>query len=106
MSQVSVTLTDEEHTARAMLMGMVYHHGNGDPVYYKVTSGLPELSSFIDANTLEPLVQQEGEQPRWMLPAGRRAYNAITDERIEGEIVHTLAKKARHAAMYKKGPMK
>lgn len=29
-------LTDEEHQARAMLLGMSYHHGRGDPVYFEI----------------------------------------------------------------------
>lgn len=49
-------LTDEEHEARAMLMGMRYHHGNGEPFYYGMgEDGLPTFE-LLDADTLEPLV--------------------------------------------------
>lgn len=49
-------LTDEEHIARAMLMGMRYHHGNGEPFYYKMAEdGTPSIESMIEADTLEPI---------------------------------------------------
>lgn len=51
------TLTHEEHETRAMLLGMIYHHGNGDPFYWKRgEDGIPITESMIDANTLEPLM--------------------------------------------------
>lgn len=51
-------LTHEEHHARAMLMGMRYHHGNGAPFYYAHgTDGAMDIMSMIDANTLEPIIQ-------------------------------------------------
>lgn len=50
-------MTENEHIARAMLLGMHYHHGNGDPLYYRVDEdGIPEPASFLDANTLKPLM--------------------------------------------------
>jgi hypothetical protein len=61
-------LTEEEHEARAMLLGMRYHHGNGAPVYYKMgADGIPDTMSFIDAETLEPLVER--------MPSGRISIN-------------------------------
>lgn len=49
-------LTEEEHIARAMLLGMRYHEGNGDPFYYAVNDvGDVIISSMTDANTLEPV---------------------------------------------------
>lgn len=49
-------LSDKEHHARAMLMGLRYHHGNGDPFYYSIGGdGVIDVSSMIDANTFEPL---------------------------------------------------
>lgn len=53
-----VKLTREEHVARAMLMGMSYHDGNGNaPFYYGHDEhGLPDRTTFVDAVTLEPLV--------------------------------------------------
>jgi hypothetical protein len=51
-------VTEEEHIARAMLLGMCYHHGNGDPFYFKLgADGIPEVMSMLDANTLEPLAE-------------------------------------------------
>lgn len=51
------TLTREEHITRAMLLGMYYHEGNGEPFYYKKDSdGVPDVASFIDAETLERMV--------------------------------------------------
>jgi len=54
-----MTLTREEHIARAMLLGMRYHDGNGhDPFYYKSgPNGEIDVGNFIDANTLEPFIQ-------------------------------------------------
>ena len=50
-------MTKEEHITRAMLLGMYYHEGNGEPFYYKKDSdGVPDPTSFIDAETLEPMV--------------------------------------------------
>lgn len=54
-SENSEKLTHEEHQARAMLLGMRYHHGNGDPFYYKMDGTVVDIDSFIDANTLTPL---------------------------------------------------
>jgi hypothetical protein len=62
-AEQSMALTHEEHKARAMLLGMVYHHGNGgDPFYYKVSEdGIPITESLMDANTLEYYIKKEGE---------------------------------------------
>lgn len=50
------TLTEEEHKARAMLMGMRYHDGNGEPFYYKEhADGTPAVESFINAGDLSPV---------------------------------------------------
>ncbi|QIG66873.1 hypothetical protein EVB41_043 [Rhizobium phage RHph_TM3_14A] len=50
-------MTEEEHIARAMLLGMRYHHGNGDPFYYKSDAdGTIDPSSMVDAETLKPFV--------------------------------------------------
>lgn len=61
-------LTREEHIARAMLLGMSYHDGNGhDPFYYKISpDGNINLHEFLDANTLEPLIQNV-EEPEFNL---------------------------------------
>ena len=59
-------LTDEEHEARAMLLGMCYHHGNGEPFYYKQNGGLVgtvDVMSMMDANTLEPLADNTQGHP-------------------------------------------
>lgn len=49
-------LTDEEHEARAMLLGMRYHHGNGEPFYYEVDeTGVPRVETFVNAYTFEPI---------------------------------------------------
>lgn len=77
-------LTDDEHHARAMLMGMCYHHGNGDPIYYKVDeNGQEYVDSFIDANTLEPLYRNRttAEAP-WLDARGRRVHDLMIKERI------------------------
>ena len=66
-------LSHEEHEARAMLMGLRYHHGNGDPFYYKPDeNGMPEWTSLVDANTLEPMIGH----------SANRAYNVCTDDKI------------------------
>lgn len=58
-------LTDEEHQARAMLMGMIYHNGNGDgPFYYKIANGVPDVTTFIDANTLKPMIEHHHDPYR------------------------------------------
>jgi len=48
-------MTRDEHITRAMLLGMQFHHNNGDaPFYYKVDEGgnfIP--GSAIDAVTLQ-----------------------------------------------------
>jgi hypothetical protein len=55
---MTTKLSEEEHIARAMLLGMRYHHGNGEPFYYKMDATLTiQVSSIIDANTLEPFIQ-------------------------------------------------
>lgn len=55
--QKSAPFTPEEHEARAMLLGMKYHHGNGDPIYYReAKDGTMELTSLVDAITMEPLI--------------------------------------------------
>ena len=79
-SEVSA-LTHEEHETRAMLMGLRYHHGNGDPFYYKPDDGgMPHVLSMIDANTLEPMVvKDESVMPR-VLAAGRRAFIVFAEE--------------------------
>lgn len=47
-------MTEEEHIARAMLLGMSYHHGNGEPFYYTAgEDGKPVR--MIDADTLKPI---------------------------------------------------
>jgi hypothetical protein len=51
-------LTDDEHHARAMLLGMRYHHGNGEPFYYFGDDGVPDVNTFIDANTMEPMIDE------------------------------------------------
>ena len=48
-----VDLTEEEHIARAMLLGLCYHHGNGHPFYWDEKNFDP--ATWVDANTLEPL---------------------------------------------------
>lgn len=54
-------LTDEEHVARAMVMGLHYHHGNGEPFYYEADEfGIPLVNTMLDANTLEPFANKFG----------------------------------------------
>jgi hypothetical protein len=49
--------TTDEHICRAMLLGMKYHHGNGDHFYYVPDEdGSPKVISFTDPDTLEPFV--------------------------------------------------
>jgi len=56
-------LSEDEHIARAMLLGMRYHGGNGEPFYYKTDhDGTPDPASFIDAHSLEPMVQHHHDQ--------------------------------------------
>lgn len=58
-------LTEEEHKARAMLLGMSYHHGNGEPFYYiPDPDGSPNPASITDADTLEPVVQHRRDPYR------------------------------------------
>jgi hypothetical protein len=55
-------MTDDEHHARAALMGMKYHNDNGGdcPFYYKLgADGIPDWLTFIDPVTLEPLIMVE-----------------------------------------------
>lgn len=74
---VDEKLTEEEHIARAMLMGLLYHHGNGDPFYYEPDhNGQPYISSMLDANTLEPMVIKEEGHVSWLSPKGRRGHRA------------------------------
>ncbi len=55
-----VQLSEDEHIARAMLLGMHYHGGNGSPFYYaKNADGTPNFASFVDANTLQPMINYE-----------------------------------------------
>lgn len=42
-----------------MLLGLEYHHGNGEPFYFKREDGVPIILSFIDAYTLKPLVRPD-----------------------------------------------
>lgn len=54
-----VKLTDEEHRARAALMGMLYCEGNGAPFYYVLGGdGIPEVGTMRDANTLEVMIDE------------------------------------------------
>lgn len=70
-------LTEEEHIARAMLMGLLYHHGNGDPFYYEPDElGIPRPSSMLDANTLE----------RWSSPTEKPIHNFVMDDTINAAI--------------------
>lgn len=52
-------MTDEEHHARAMLMGMRYNRKAR--YYYKVVrkSDQPDISDRLDADTLEPVTLLE-----------------------------------------------
>jgi hypothetical protein len=57
------TMTEEEHQARAAIMGMRYHNGNGFPFYYVVgDDGVPDWLSFIDVDTLEPIITKEANE--------------------------------------------
>lgn len=48
-------MTEDEHKARAMLLGMEYHHGNGMPIYFiRDDMGIPDVTSFVHADTMEP----------------------------------------------------
>ena len=50
-------LTDEEHQARAALMGLLYCDGNGAPFYYELGSdGIPIVGTMRDAYTLEIMI--------------------------------------------------
>ena len=66
------TLSPEEHEARAMLLGLRYHHGNGDPFYYKPEpdTGLPIVSTIVEANTLVRV--HDGNTP----------YNCVMDDEL------------------------
>lgn len=80
------TLSHEEHQARAMLMGMRYHHGNGDPFYYKGGESLADIdvSSMIDANTLESMVVHDPESDnRWLSNDGARAHLAWVKDNLD-----------------------
>lgn len=94
----SSELSNEEHHARAMLLGMRYHHGNvDDPFYYKLgDDGSIEIMSMIDANTLEPLVPDgtkfEGVHDEIIIP-NDRVYRAVRD----ATFIHS--KKARFARL-------
>ena len=74
-------LTEEEHIARAMLLGMRYHHGNGEPFYYKLGADLTmEVGSMLDANTLEPFIQHPVDGVNWHgLIRANRKINAAAD---------------------------
>jgi hypothetical protein len=86
MAEEKRALTEEEHHARAMLMGMCYHHGNGAPVYFRVgDDGIPETLSFIDAETLEPLAARMNGQTHMLGPRGITAHNAIWNDWGRGE---------------------
>lgn len=69
-------LTHEEHHARAMLMGMRYHHGNGFPFYYKMERDGPAVDSMLDANTLEPIIDPDNKDDRHV---GRYIGELITE---------------------------
>lgn len=91
-------LTHEEHEARAMLLGMRYHHGNGEPVYYFVLDGMPDVTTFIDANTLEPLLVTHKQGPHdeiisTMKPAGRRVHAIMCEERLAEREQRVLRRK-------------
>ena len=62
-------MTDDEHHARAALMGMKYHNDNGGvPFYYKNgTDGIPIITTFIDAETLEPIIETVKSGPHDMM---------------------------------------
>lgn len=74
-------MTDEEHEARAMLLGLRYHHGNGSPFYYQFADdGTPDTMSLIDANTLEPLAER--------VPGSR--YGGIVVKNGKGKMAHAI----------------
>lgn len=57
-------MTEEEHIARAMLLGMSYHHGNGEPFYYTAgEDGKPVR--MIDADTLKPIPNHKDDGVDW-----------------------------------------
>lgn len=73
-------LTDEEHIARAMLLGLRYHHGNGEPFYYELgTDGLPTFALY-DAETLKPLVDLHPDSTKGPRGRGIRAERMIWDK--------------------------
>lgn len=72
-------LTDEEHHARAMLLGMRYHHGNGEPFYFN--EGALDVRLFLDANTLKPILslpEIEVMQDQFDVPSDR-VFGAVKD---------------------------
>ena len=88
-------MTHEEHETRAMLMGLRYHHGNGDPFYYKPDEhGHPYVTTMVDANTLKPMVVKDVEDGMtWAMPAGRRAHKAFIDDALVERDKRVLARK-------------
>lgn len=76
-------LTEEEHIARAMLMGLLYHHGNGEPFYFRMgADGIPETLSMVDAITLEPLAERMSDNglSRVKHGKGMRAHNTMFND--------------------------
>lgn len=74
-----------------MLLGLRYHHGNGDPFYYKPDpdDGMPIFTSIIDARTMEPVVVPRKQNG---------AYNIVVDDKIN----RVLANKSEaHRAIYR-----
>lgn len=55
-------VTPDEHEVRAILLGMEYHHGNGDPFYYN-----KERDEFFDPNTMEVMKAFNGGKMDWLM---------------------------------------
>lgn len=79
-------MTEEEHIARSMLLGMSYHHGNGEPFYFKYSKGgILEIESMIDAVTLEPLVNPDETPSRDWANIRKRRGNPPVIKDVVGE---------------------
>lgn len=72
-----------------MLMGMIYHHNNGDdPFYFKLGSdGIPDTCSMVDAVTLEPLASRMTDNGKIRVHhgLGMKAHTSLWNDWGKGE---------------------
>jgi len=77
--------TDEEHEARALMLGMYYHKGNGMPFYYKVgTDGIPMATSIIDADTLADMMDPWMDKGDFWARANKMMWDDFGEDRLPG----------------------